>query len=102
MKFIFVFLAIVIISIAILVVKSKNSDQLEKSGKETTGFVVEVFSRGKLPFCKFSYTVDGDNYIKKQDIPHHLKNKIIHKTYIVKYDVENPNTAIIKLKQEAN
>ncbi len=102
MKFLFVFLFIVIVSIALLVIKSKNSDELKKSGKETTGLVVEVFSRGKLPFCKFSYTVHGKQYIKKQDIQKHRVPKILNKTYTVIYEADHPENALILLKKEIN
>ncbi len=98
MKFAIVFFLIVVLAITILVIKSNNGASLEKNGIETIGTVTKVFSRGKLPFCKFTYIVDGINYTKKQDIAHHLKNKIINNSYLVKYDASNPENAIIKFK----
>ncbi|MGY5351165.1 hypothetical protein ACXGQW_01115 [Wenyingzhuangia sp. IMCC45533] len=101
MKFIIILVIIAVTVVTILVVKTKTSNQLESNGIQTTGTVTHVFHRGKLPFCKFSYIVNQQKYIKTQEVAHHLKNEILHKTYMVKYDKNNPNNAIIKLKQEA-
>lgn len=96
MKFIFVFLFIVAIGVTILMIKSQNSDKIKNNGAQTTGKVIEVFNRGKLPYCKYTYTVEGIKYTKKQNLPKHLVKKVLNKNYTVLYELNNPKNSMLK------
>ncbi len=99
MKFIFVFLGIVALVISILIIKSNNKAKIDNNGAETKGIVIEVFNRGKLPFCKFQYEVNGKLHTKKQELPKHLVKKVLNNTYTVKYEISNPQNALISFSK---
>lgn len=98
MKFFFIFIFIAALAIGILILKNKNSAKIKNNGAETTGKVTEIIQRGKLPFCRFTYMVNGVTYKKKQDIPKHLVKKVLNNTYKVKYQIGNPQNSILIFK----
>lgn len=99
MKTAFIVLFVFAICIGILTIKSKNSDKIKDNGAQTPGIVTEIIQRGKLPFCKYTYTVSGVKYTKKQELPKYLVRSALHKEYTVHYEISNPKNAILKFSK---
>lgn len=98
----FIFIFCIATAIVVIVVKNNNTAKLKTDGSKTTGIVTEVFYRGKLPYCKFSYQVDSVLFIKKQFVQKHLVSKILNNKYTVTYEINNPKNAVISFKQKIN
>ncbi|MDB4297193.1 hypothetical protein N9901_00400 [Flavobacteriaceae bacterium] len=98
MKIILLALVIIIAIVAYNLQSNKQTKAL-KSGLTTTGTVTEIFYRGKLPYCKFSYQVNGKTYKSNQSIPKNTKKSIVGKSYTVNYEEANNNNAVINLKE---
>jgi len=102
MKFFFIFILCIASAIIVIAIKNNNTGKLKTNGSTTTGVVTDVFFRGKMPYCKFSYQVDGVDLVKKQFVQKHLVSKILNNTYTVIYQTNNPKNAIIKFKEKVN
>ncbi|ANW95287.1 hypothetical protein AXE80_02840 [Wenyingzhuangia fucanilytica] len=96
-KLIFPFIIVAVVVLA-FVIKLNYKEKVLNDAETTNGKVLREFQRGKLPYCEFTYTVDSVEYHKKQEVPMHLKNKVLDSTYTVYYDIDNPKNAILKFK----
>ncbi|NJB82569.1 hypothetical protein [Wenyingzhuangia aestuarii] len=101
-KLLFIFIFCIATAVTIMMVQNKNKSSIKNNGAETVGTVTDIMYRGKIPFCKFSYQVDGVTYSKRQFVQKHLISKIANKKFIVTYEVGNPKNVIIQFKREAN
>lgn len=90
-----VFIGLLVIAI---VIKVNYQKAVMENALTTTGKITRSIQRGKLPYCEFTYSVNNIEYRKKQEVPKHLKDKILNKTFTVYYNADNPKQAIIKFK----
>lgn len=97
MKIIFIIALVAIFATLVLFLKNKEQSKIMGDQGTTTGIVLAVFHRGKLPFCKFQYTVESKNYTKTQEIQKTATDKILNQSYTVLYEKSNPSNAIIQL-----
>lgn len=87
---------VIIFSISMFLFKKRNKTKITNNQSTTTGIVVKVFNRGKLPFCKFEYKINETSYFKIQAIPKSYQKEILHQSYQVIYESNNPKNAIIQ------
>lgn len=96
MKFAFVLFAIITLALSLFLLQKTKSNKIAKNKATTTGKVVKIFYRGKLPFCEYKYQVNGVTYLQKQKISKNNSKKILNNSYTVFYEKGNPKNAFIK------
>ena len=96
-KIIFPIVIVLIFSVSVII-KIMNKKHILENAVQTEGTVIEEFDRGKLPYCKYSYSIGNIKYTKTQEVPKQLKNKILNKQFTVTYQADKPKEAFIDLK----
>ncbi|MGY6650468.1 hypothetical protein [Wenyingzhuangia sp. IMCC45574] len=98
MKMIAIIVLVILFAAVMFFFKKGNTTSIKNNQATTTGVVIEVFNRGKLPFCTFKYSVDNITYTKKQELQKQASKHVLNKTFQVLYEKGNPNNAILKFK----